>query len=82
MLNFWPILRVHMLIGFMVIKKKRVLSLLRIWSHLLKKSFMENFISCAVGIFIFDSEVSLTHFESLQDFWFKKSCTCCAIKDF
>ena len=24
MLNFWPILRVHMLIGFMFIKKKRV----------------------------------------------------------
>ena len=25
MLNFWPILRVHMLIGFMLIKKKRVM---------------------------------------------------------
>ena len=25
MLSFWPILRVHMLIGFMLIKKKRVI---------------------------------------------------------
>ena len=36
---------------------------------------MENFIFCAVGILNFYSEVSLTHFESFQDFWFKKRCT-------
>ena len=32
-------------------KCDRILRFLRIWSHLLKKSFMENFIFCAVNIF-------------------------------
>ena len=49
-------------------KCDQILSLLRIWSHLLKKSLMENFIFCAVdhaqslmiklAMFWFDADVS------------------------
>ena len=39
-------------------KYDQIRSFLRIWSHLLKKSFMENFIFCAVLIFSNDNVVS------------------------
>ena len=35
-------------------KCDQICTFLRIWSHLLKKSFMENFIFCAVFVFNFE----------------------------
>ena len=45
-------------------KYDQVRSFLRIWSHLLKKSLMENFIFCTVGV---TTKTSWSHWCSLQN---------------
>ena len=42
-------------IGDFISKRGQILSFLRIWSHLLKKFLMENFIFCAVEIQLHDN---------------------------
>ena len=44
----------------------QILRNLRIWSHLLKKSFMENFIFCTVAISLFSSRNYCQRFSPLQ----------------
>ena len=39
-------------------KCDQIRSFLRIWSHLLKKSLMENFIFCAVAMLVYIKEVT------------------------
>ena len=51
-------------------KCDQICSFLRIWSHLLKKSLMENFIFCAVIIIwlcVILSKVNISHIENLLD---------------
>ena len=41
----------------------QIRSLLRIWSHLLKKSLMGNFIFCAVKALSLNSQILYLHFD-------------------
>ena len=43
-------------------KCDQIRSFLRIWSHLLKKSFMENFIFCAVALLIVKINIDSDYF--------------------
>ena len=50
-------------------KCDQICSFLRIWSHILKKSLMENFIFCAV----------LNHFKGEKPRWNQKCCVCTSV---
>ena len=53
-------------------KCEQTSNILRIWSHLLKKTLMENFISCAVNLFWLKIEKCLPQQTQIQKVSHKK----------
>ena len=61
-------------------KCDQIRSFLRIWSHLLKKSFMENFIFCAVALLIVKINIDSDYFTKKRRKNQSDSLSCCLTK--
>ena len=57
-------------------KRDQICSFLRIWSHLLKKSLMENFIFCAVCVTVWKDPSPCTCLSALKPVWLYYQIIC------
>ena len=69
----YPARKMKFSINDLFSKCDQIRSFLRIWSHLLKKSLMENFIFCAISIKVFELRLLLVIYLMNQLYTMKKN---------